>query len=189
MPLRQHLGEAAYYLDALLDRSPGGTEPIGGLFKWVIPCNWKFAAEQFASDMYHATFSHMSAVAATAPERDGAFHALLNITIIHPDGHTTTLEIAPGTTLMQGATQCGIDEIVAECGGNAMCATCHVYLDDHHPALIPQPSEDEDALLTPMPILFERRDRTLGCGICKSMTHPNTSPIAAGIVTTRSVER
>jgi benzene/toluene dioxygenase alpha subunit/biphenyl 2,3-dioxygenase alpha subunit len=59
-PLREFLGDAAYYLDCVLDRSPEGFEPAGGVFKWRIPCNWKFAAEQFASDMYHAIFSHSS---------------------------------------------------------------------------------------------------------------------------------
>ncbi len=58
--VQEYLGDAAYYLDCLLERSPAGYEPIGGVFKWTIPCNWKFAAEQFASDMYHAIFSHSS---------------------------------------------------------------------------------------------------------------------------------
>jgi benzene/toluene dioxygenase alpha subunit/biphenyl 2,3-dioxygenase alpha subunit len=59
-PLKEYLGDAALYLDAILDRSEGGTEAIGGIAKWTIPCNWKFAAEQFASDMYHGMFSHSS---------------------------------------------------------------------------------------------------------------------------------
>ena len=59
-PLREYLGDAALYLDAVLARSEGGTEAIGGIVKWTIPCNWKFAAEQFASDMYHGGFSHSS---------------------------------------------------------------------------------------------------------------------------------
>jgi benzene/toluene dioxygenase alpha subunit/biphenyl 2,3-dioxygenase alpha subunit len=58
--LRDYLGDIAYYLDGILDRSPGGAEAIGGIVKWVIPCNWKFAAEQFCSDMYHGMFSHSS---------------------------------------------------------------------------------------------------------------------------------
>jgi benzene/toluene dioxygenase alpha subunit/biphenyl 2,3-dioxygenase alpha subunit len=58
--LASFLGDAALYLDAVLDRSKGGTEAIGGIVKWTIPCNWKFAAEQFASDMYHGMFSHSS---------------------------------------------------------------------------------------------------------------------------------
>ncbi len=59
-PLAEFLGDAAFYLDAVLDRSEGGAEAIGGIAKWRIPCNWKFAAEQFASDMYHGMFSHSS---------------------------------------------------------------------------------------------------------------------------------
>lgn len=62
--LEDYLGEARWYLDAFLDRMPGGTEAIGGVSKWVIRCNWKFAAEQFASDMYHAPLSHVSATLA-----------------------------------------------------------------------------------------------------------------------------
>lgn len=61
-PLRDYLGDAAFYLDALVDRGPNGAVAIGGMMKWVIPCNWKFAAEQFASDMYHGDMSHMSAM-------------------------------------------------------------------------------------------------------------------------------
>lgn len=60
-----YLGDAAFYLDVLLDRSAAGTEAIGGIHKWVIPCNWKFAAEQFASDMYHAPVAHLSATIST----------------------------------------------------------------------------------------------------------------------------
>lgn len=61
----EYLGDAAFYLDVLLDRSPAGTEAIGGIHKWIIPCNWKFAAEQFASDMYHAPVAHVSATTST----------------------------------------------------------------------------------------------------------------------------
>jgi benzene/toluene dioxygenase alpha subunit/biphenyl 2,3-dioxygenase alpha subunit len=65
-PLREYLGDIAQYLDGILDRSEAGTEAIGGIVKWVIPCNWKFAAEQFCSDMYHGMFSHSSPQLAAA---------------------------------------------------------------------------------------------------------------------------
>ena len=48
---------------------------------------------------------------------------------------------------MQGATGNGIDGIVAECGGNCMCATCHVYVEPAQLALLPAISAEEDALL------------------------------------------
>ncbi len=69
------------------------------------------------------------------------------ITFIHPDDRRTTVEIASGLSLMQGATRHGIVEIVGECGGCAMCATCHVQIVGGPASTLPPMSEDEDALL------------------------------------------
>ena len=69
--LRDYMGDIAWYLDGVLDRREGGTEIIGGVQKWVIECNWKFPAEQFASDQYHALFSHASAVQVLGAKSDG----------------------------------------------------------------------------------------------------------------------
>lgn len=66
--LDAYLGEAKFYMDAFLDRMEGGTEVLGGVTKWVIGCNWKFAAEQFCSDMYHAPVSHVSSTIAALPD-------------------------------------------------------------------------------------------------------------------------
>ena len=30
--------------------------------KWVMPCNWKFPAENFGGDAYHVPWSHLSAM-------------------------------------------------------------------------------------------------------------------------------
>lgn len=69
------------------------------------------------------------------------------ITFIRPDGAQRELAVAEGTNLMQAATHHGLDGIVAECGGNAMCATCHVYVDEAWSERLPPLSDDEDALL------------------------------------------
>lgn len=69
------------------------------------------------------------------------------ITFIHPDGKADRLEVADGESAMQAATRHGLDRILAECGGNAMCATCHVYVDESWLARLPARSDDEDALL------------------------------------------
>jgi phenylpropionate dioxygenase-like ring-hydroxylating dioxygenase large terminal subunit len=61
-PLREYLGEMAWYLDAFFDRREGGIEVIGGMHKWVMPCNWKLPAENFGGDGYHVSWSHLSAV-------------------------------------------------------------------------------------------------------------------------------
>jgi len=60
-PLREYLGEMAWYLDAFFDRREGGVEVIDGMHKWVMPCNWKFPAENFGGDGYHTSWSHLSA--------------------------------------------------------------------------------------------------------------------------------
>src|SRR5215467_1517005 len=63
-PLLEYLGEMTSYLDMFFDRVEGGIEVIGGLHKWMMPCNWKLPAENFAGDGYHVTWSHVSAIRA-----------------------------------------------------------------------------------------------------------------------------
>src|SRR5437762_11430702 len=58
----EYLGDFRLYLDLSLDGwdgSEGGSEVIGGVQKWLIPCNWKFPAENFSGDSYH-NISHRS---------------------------------------------------------------------------------------------------------------------------------
>lgn len=69
------------------------------------------------------------------------------LTFIHPDGRSETLEAGNGESAMMVATRHGVAEIVGECGGNAMCATCHVYVDENWVGRLPAISDDEDALL------------------------------------------
>ena len=61
-PLLEYLGELTWYLDSIFDRRPGGIEVIGGMHKWVIPCNWKLPAENFGGDGYHTAWTHLSAI-------------------------------------------------------------------------------------------------------------------------------
>ena len=66
--LKTYLSDATPYMDVMLDRTEAGTQVITGMQKTVIPCNWKFAAEQFCSDMYHAgTMAHLSGVLSSLP--------------------------------------------------------------------------------------------------------------------------
>jgi 3-phenylpropionate/trans-cinnamate dioxygenase subunit alpha len=60
--LRDYLGEMTWYLDVFFDRREGGIEVLGGMHKWVIPCNWKFPAENFGGDAYHVQWTHLSAI-------------------------------------------------------------------------------------------------------------------------------
>lgn len=52
-----------------------------------------------------------------------------NIVFIQADGREHKVQAAADASLMQIATGAGVPGIVAECGGSAMCATCHVYVD------------------------------------------------------------
>jgi 2Fe-2S ferredoxin len=69
------------------------------------------------------------------------------ITFIHPDGRHERVEASEGESAMQTATRNDVSGIVAECGGNAMCATCHVYVDDDWIGRLAAVGDDEDALL------------------------------------------
>jgi len=60
--LLEYLGDAAWYLDVFFNRREGGVEVVGGVDKWVMPCNWKLPADNFCGDGYHTGWSHLSAV-------------------------------------------------------------------------------------------------------------------------------
>jgi 2Fe-2S ferredoxin len=50
------------------------------------------------------------------------------VTFIAHDGSSQTLDIPDGTSLMHAAILSGVPDILGECGGSQMCATCHVYV-------------------------------------------------------------
>ena len=60
-PLLDYLGDMTWYLDAMFDRREGGVEVLG-VYKWIMPCNWKFPADNFSGDGYHTTWTHLSAI-------------------------------------------------------------------------------------------------------------------------------
>ena len=69
------------------------------------------------------------------------------ISMIQPDGRPERIDAREGESAMMAATRHGIAGIVAECGGNAMCATCHVYVDESWLGRLPAVGDEEDALL------------------------------------------
>lgn len=50
------------------------------------------------------------------------------VTYRHPDGTQEVRDVDPGTSVMRAAVTAGLSGIVAECGGQLMCATCHIYV-------------------------------------------------------------
>ncbi len=58
--LEDYLGDFRWYMDAVLDVEDGGTEFIaGGATRSVLNSNWKFPADNFAGDIYHALWTHL----------------------------------------------------------------------------------------------------------------------------------
>ena len=69
------------------------------------------------------------------------------IRFIQTDGSTRELSAPEGTSAMQVAMGAGLAGIVAECGGSAMCATCHVYVDEAWADRLPAPLANELEML------------------------------------------
>jgi 2Fe-2S ferredoxin len=62
-------------------------------------------------------------------------------------GTKSVIEGKIGISLMELIRDCGIDELLALCGGSCYCATCHVYVDSEFVERLPTLSDDENELL------------------------------------------
>ena len=122
-PLLDYLGPMAWYLDAFFDRREGGVEVIGGVHKWVVPCNWKMPAENFIGDAYHVQWSHLSPIRAgfsvgvtAAPTKGGGpvatgnGHGLITVAAGNSGAPTQVLKDYEAETM---------DEVVARLGPRA----------------------------------------------------------------------
>lgn len=72
---------------------------------------------------------------------------MTQIHLIQYDGRTVTLEGEDGHSVMQLAVGAGVHGIVGECGGSAMCATCHVYVEEPWAGMLPAPESTELEML------------------------------------------
>ena len=69
------------------------------------------------------------------------------LTVVTREGEERVLDGETGLSVMEVIRDGGIDEILALCGGNCSCATCHVHVDPAFADRLPRMSEDEDDLL------------------------------------------
>jgi ferredoxin, 2Fe-2S len=72
---------------------------------------------------------------------------MAKISFHHSDGNVDVLDVERGTSLMRAAVTNGVDGIVGECGGQAMCATCHVYVRPEYLDRLPEIGDDEEEML------------------------------------------
>lgn len=72
---------------------------------------------------------------------------MVKVTYVAADGTETTVEGDEGASVMQTAVDNDIDEIVGECGGSMMCATCHCYVEEAWINKTGERQHDEDDML------------------------------------------
>ncbi|NQU71888.1 MAG: Rieske 2Fe-2S domain-containing protein [Rhodospirillales bacterium] len=95
-----YLGGAKFALDEGLcawDGGDGGTELLGSVQKWIVPCNWKFIAENFSGDLLHATSHRSVDMVRLGPSgeegrRDDYGRLILNA---FPEGHGIFYGVVP----------------------------------------------------------------------------------------------
>jgi 2Fe-2S ferredoxin len=69
------------------------------------------------------------------------------ITFIEPGGKEHVVDAESGQSLMQAAAFNHVLGIVADCGGNCSCGTCHVYIGREWAQAVPKPAASERAML------------------------------------------
>jgi len=70
------------------------------------------------------------------------------VTYVSPSGISRKIEVPAGMSVMQAALNHKVDGILGECGGNCMCATCHVYVDLSFMNRIPPAKDNEKFMLS-----------------------------------------
>ncbi|AMS40104.1 MULTISPECIES: 2Fe-2S iron-sulfur cluster-binding protein [Aminobacter] len=80
-----------------------------------------------------------------------------------PDNSVRKVEATCGLSLMEAGKQAGVPGIIGDCGGGAMCATCHVYVDLDWQDRAGEPEATESLMLQ---LTEEQRDNSrLSCQI------------------------
>jgi 2Fe-2S ferredoxin len=70
------------------------------------------------------------------------------VTYISSRGVSRKIDVPCGMSVMQAALNHRVEGILGECGGNSMCATCHVYVEPSYLDRIPPAKENEKFMLS-----------------------------------------
>lgn len=76
---------------------------------------------------------------------------MVEATFVGPDNAEQLVDVPEGWSLMEVARRDGIDGIIGECGGGAICGTCHVHVDATWCDRIPTPEPMEESMLGLVP--------------------------------------
>jgi len=88
------------------------------------------------------------------------------VNVVEYSGTAIQLEAKTGLSVMQILRDNDIAGIIADCGGNLSCATCHVYVEESWLARLPPPDADERAMLEC--VLSPETNSRLSCQITVS---------------------
>lgn len=86
------------------------------------------------------------------------------LTFISVDGTQRVVDGTVGESVMKAAVQNGVTGIVAECGGNCSCATCHVWVAADFVTVVGEPGDMEEDLLD-LAVTDRRPGSRLSCQI------------------------
>jgi len=87
----------------------------------------------------------------------------MEVTFVLQDGTSHTVEAEDGWKLMEVAVDNAIPGIDGDCGGEAACATCHVFVPPEWRAATGERTEPERGMLTST--FGVREDSRLSCQI------------------------
>ena len=88
------------------------------------------------------------------------------VTYHHPGGRPAdVVDADAGSNVMRAAVENGVAGVVGECGGQAMCATCHVYVRDGYLGALDPVGPDEDEMLDCTAAPRDDRRSRLGCQV------------------------
>ena len=92
------------------------------------------------------------------------------VTFRGSDGNNQAVAAKPGASVMQAATQQGVEGIIAQCGGSCACGTCHVILSPQDLGRFPAPDDMEDSMLDCVAAGRTPTSR-LGCQLVLTVAH------------------
>lgn len=83
---------------------------------------------------------------------------------VSADGDQRTVTALENESVMATAVKNGVPGIIGECGGNASCGTCHVWVHEEFLGRVGEPSDIEDDLLE-LGVSDRRENSRLSCQI------------------------
>jgi 2Fe-2S ferredoxin len=81
------------------------------------------------------------------PGRKEMSETMTKIRFLEHDGTEHVVDAADGQSVMRVAIEGGVPGLIAECGGNLSCSTCHGYIAPEFLDRLTPPDENEQVLI------------------------------------------